>query len=74
MPTRENERNRLAKDRPLTERQEDLLERYRALWADFSAVNDLINQLEVRRNEIKNEQRRLANLIAAVDLEAPPAE
>jgi hypothetical protein len=70
---RENERNKLAKATPLTPSQEELLEQYRALWADFSSVNDLITQLEVRRNEIKTAQRRLANLIAAVDLEAQDA-
>jgi hypothetical protein len=73
MTTRENERKATAKATPLTERQQTLLEQYRALWVDFSAVNGLIEQLEVRRNEIKNDQRRLANLIAAAE-EPDPLE
>jgi len=62
--------------RQLTERQGKLLERYRALWTDLNAVDSLIEHLEDRRREIKAEQRRLANQIAAEDSEQQqdPAE
>jgi Zn-dependent peptidase ImmA (M78 family) len=49
----------------LSLRQENDLDSYRELWADYNATAALIEMLQERLRDIKNQQRHLANRIAA---------